>query len=380
MYRRFPLTIIEGKGCKVYDDDGREYLDALAGIAVNVLGHCHPKVVEAIRDQAGRLIHVSNIYYNIPQSSLSQLLTKMSGLKRVYFCNSGLEANEGAIKIARKFGAKKGKKGPIISFENCFHGRSIATISLGQEKYQKDFGPLPQGFMRLPFNDTEALDQIPDDAIAVFIECIQGEGGIHPARQDFLDKVQSICHEKDILLVVDEIQTGIGRTGKMFAFQHFNLQPDIVTLAKGLGCGMPIGAVLAKEQVAAAFSPGDHGSTFGGNPLVCAASLATIKTIVDEDLISEVVKKGDYFLSRLNVVASEYPEIKEIRGLGLMIGIEMTEPCRPLAMEMMKRGVLVSCTAEYTIRMVPPLTISYEELDRLLEVLASAIENQKRAK
>jgi acetylornithine/succinyldiaminopimelate/putrescine aminotransferase len=226
----------------------------------------------------------------------------------------------------------------------------------------------------------EALDKIPDDAIAIFVECIQGEGGINPAKQDFLEKVQSLCQEKSILLVIDEIQTGMGRTGKMFAFEHYDLKPDIVTLAKGLGCGMPMGAVLAKDHVASAINPGDHGSTFGGNPLVCAASLATLKTIVDEGLVEAAAKKGAYLMSRLNVVASEYPEIKEVRGFGLMVGIEMIKPCRDLALKMMQKGVLVSCTAENTIRMVPPLTISFEELDHLVEVLVNAIESLKEEK
>ena len=273
-YRRFPLTLIKGRGTRVYDTEGKSYLDALAGIAVNNVGHCHPKVVQAIKEQAENLIHISNLYYNIPQSTLANLLTEVSGFDRVFFCNSGLEANEGALKIARKFGAEHGKTGPVIYFSGCFHGRSIATVTMGKEAFQNGFGPLPDGFKQLPYNDIDALDQIDDSTKAIFLECIQGEGGIHIGKKDFISKVGKICKEKNILLVVDEIQTGMGRTGKMFAYEHFNIEPDVVTLAKGLGSGLPIGAILAKEDVAKIIQPGDHGSTFGGNPVACAAAIA----------------------------------------------------------------------------------------------------------
>jgi acetylornithine/N-succinyldiaminopimelate aminotransferase len=374
MYRRFPVTLIRGAGCKVWDDDGREYIDALAGIAVNSVGHSHPNVVKAICEQAGKLIHISNIYYNVPQSTLAKLLTEISGLDRVYFTNSGLEANEGALKLARKYGKKQGKKGPVVSFENCFHGRSIGTIAMGKEKYQEGFGPMPEGFVQLPFNDVHALEQINDDTTAVFVEVIQGEGGIVPGSQDFLRKLGNLCKEKDIVLIVDEIQTGIGRTGKMFAFEHYGLKPDIVTVAKGLGGGVPIGAVLATEKLAGMFEPGDHGTTFGGNPLACAASLATITTILEENLIEAAARQGVYMRNALNVLASEIDEIKEVRGMGLMWGVDFIFPCREIAMEMMKRGVLVSCTNNTVIRIVPPLIISRRELDQVVETLAGAVE------
>ncbi len=374
MYRRFPVTLIRGAGCKVWDDDGREYVDALAGIAVNSVGHCHPNVVQAVCEQAGKLIHVSNIYYNVPQSTLARLLTEISGLDRVYFTNSGLEANEGALKLARKYGKKQGKKGPVISFENCFHGRSIGTIAMGKEKYQEGFGPMPEGFVQLPFNDVHALEQIDDDTTAVFVEIIQGEGGIIPGSRDFLRKLGDICKEKEIVLIVDEIQTGMGRTGKMFAFEHYGLKPDIVTLAKGLGGGVPIGAVLATEELAGMFQPGDHGTTFGGNPLACAAALATVTTILEDHLTEEAARQGAYLRNALSVLASEIDEIKEVRGMGLMWGVDFIFPCREIAMEMMKRGVLVSCTDNTVIRIVPPLIISRKELDFVVETLAGAVE------
>lgn len=374
MYRRFPLTLIKGKGCRVWDDEGREYIDALAGIAVNSIGHSHPNVVRAISEQASKLIHVSNIYHNAPQSSLAKLLTQISGLDRVYFTNSGLESNEGALKLARKYGKQLGKKGPVISFENCFHGRSIGTIAMGKEKYQEGFGPMPKGFMQLPYNDVKALDRIDDDAIAVFIEVIQGEGGIVPGNQEFLEKLSEICQKKDILLVIDEIQTGIGRTGKMFAYEHFGLKPDILTLAKGLGGGVPIGAVLATEKVAATFQPGDHGTTFGGNPLACAAALATVTTIVEEHLVEAAARQGNYLRNALNVLASETDKIREVRGVGLMWGIDFIFSCREIALKMMERGVLVSCTNNNVIRLVPPLTIDRKELDIVIGALADAVE------
>jgi acetylornithine/N-succinyldiaminopimelate aminotransferase len=247
-YRRFPLTLIKGSGTRVYDTDGKEYLDALAGIAVNNVGHCHPKVVAAIKEQAESLIHVSNLYHNIPQSTLAKLLTEISGFDRTFFCNSGLEANEGAIKIARKYGESKGKNGPIIYFSGCFHGRSISSISMGKEAFQKGFGPLPEGFKQLPYNDLDGLENIDEDTKAIFVECVQGEGGVITANRDFLEIINEVCKANNILLVIDEVQTGMGRTGKMFAYEHFNLEPDIVTLAKGLGSGVPIGAILLKEM------------------------------------------------------------------------------------------------------------------------------------
>jgi acetylornithine/N-succinyldiaminopimelate aminotransferase len=375
-YRRFPLTLIKGRGTRVYDTDGKEYLDALAGIAVNNVGHCHPKVVSAIKDQAESLIHISNLYHNIPQSTLAKLLTELSGFDRAFFCNSGLEANEGAIKIARKYGESKGKTGPIIYFSGCFHGRSISSITMGKETFQNGFGPLPEGFKQLPFNDLVALEDIDEDAKAIFVECVQGEGGVIPASRDFLEIINEVCKAKDILLVVDEIQTGIGRTGKMFSYEHFDIDPDIITLAKGLGSGVPIGAILAKESVANVLQPGDHGSTFGGNPLACAAAIATLEVILEDDLLEHTRQVGTYLINQLNDLAKNYDFIKEVRGAGLMVGIEFVEPCRPLALKLMEEGLLVSCTAMHTIRLVPPLNISMAETDEIISILKKVLDEE----
>ena len=377
LYRRFPVIFIKGEGTKVYDDEGRVYIDALAGIAVNNVGHCHPKVVSAIKEQAEKLIHISNLYYNVPQSVLAQLLTEISGMDRVFFCNSGLEANEGAIKIARKYGEINGRKGPIISFTNCFHGRSIASITMGQEKYQKGFGPLPEGFIQLSYNSLESLDKIPENSKAVFVECIQGEGGVIPAKKEFLQKLAEICKSKGILLVVDEIQTGMGRTGKMFSFEHYDIKPDIITIAKALGGGVPIGAVLAKETVAQVISAGDHGTTFGGNPLACAAALAATKAILEEHMLEKAQDSGAYFLKKLQEFAQGNDAVKEVRGKGLMIGVEFNFPCQELAQKMLELGVLVSCSANTTIRFVPPLIISKNEIDEIVKILESALNSVK---
>jgi acetylornithine/N-succinyldiaminopimelate aminotransferase len=375
-YRRFPLTLIKGKGTKVYDTNGKEYLDALAGIAVNNVGHCHPRVVKAIQDQAESLIHISNLYHNIPQSTLAKLLTEVSGFDRVFFCNSGLEANEGALKIARKLSGQKSKNGSIIYFSGCFHGRSITSIAMGKEAFQKGFGPLPEGFKQLPYNNIEALGQIEDDTKAIFVECIQGEGGIIIGNKDFLRRIGEICKEKDIILVVDEIQTGMGRTGKMFAYEHFDLDPDIITLAKGLGSGVPIGAILAKEDVANILAPGDHGSTFGGNPLACAAALANLEVILEENLLENTKQVGSYLLNQVTELSKNYKTIKEVRGVGLMIGIDFEPQCRSIALNLMEKGLLVSCTALHVIRLVPPLILTREEADQIVSILKEVLDEE----
>lgn len=368
-YRRFPLTLIKGRGTRVYDTDGKEYLDALAGIAVNNVGHCHPKVVQAIKDQAESLIHISNLYHNIPQSTLAKLLTEVSGFDRVFFCNSGLEANEGAIKIARKYGEEKGKAGPIVFFTGCFHGRSITSISMGKEAFQKGFGPLPEGFKQLPYNDLDALENIDEDTKAIFVECVQGEGGVISAQRDFLEIIDEVCKAKDILLVVDEVQTGMGRTGKMFAYEHFNIDPDMITTAKGLGSGVPIGAILAKESVASIIKPGDHGSTFGGNPLACAAAIANLEVILEDGLIENARETGTYLLNLIADLSKNYEFIKEVRGVGLMIGIDFEPQCRSIALMLMEHGLLVSCAALHVIRLVPPLILTKDEADEIVTIL-----------
>jgi acetylornithine/N-succinyldiaminopimelate aminotransferase len=376
IYRRFPITLVEGKGAKVYDAEGKEYIDALAGIAVNSVGHCHPLVVEAISQQAARLMHISNLYYNIPQSNLVKLLSKLSGLDRVFICNSGLEANEAAIKLARKVAKEKGRNGKIFSFDNCFHGRSIATASMGKDIYSKDFGPLPEGFAKLPYNQPKALEAITNQDIAVFVECVQGEGGVVPGQRDFFEKLQQKCIETGTLLVVDEIQTGMGRTGKMFAYEHFGLHPDIVTLAKALGGGMPIGAMLAKQEVAEHFKPGDHGTTFGGNPLACAAAIAVINALVEDKLVKKAADMGGYLMSKLDSLAEKYDAIEGVRGIGLMIGVVFDKPCREVAMKLMQHGILVSCTADKVIRLVPPLVISKKEIDSIVEAFDQILDSE----
>jgi acetylornithine/N-succinyldiaminopimelate aminotransferase len=378
MYRRMPITLLSGKGCKVVDSEGKEYIDALAGIAVNALGHSHPKIVQALQDQATKLIHISNIYFNAPQSALAKILTEVSGLDKVYFCNSGAEANEGALKLARKYAHNKGKKGVIVSMENCFHGRTLATIAMGSAKYQKGFEPLPEGFRQVPFNDLTALQKLKekDEIIGVFIEPVQGEGGIRPASLDYLKKVRQWCSENDILLVFDEIQCGIGRTGKMFAYQYADIVPDILTLAKGLGGGVPIGAVVAKENVAAAFQPGDHGTTFGGNPLAASIAYTTLKTIIEEDLCHEVLQKSEYFVNKLKLLAEKHAIIREIRGKGLMLGVDLKESGKALVPEMAKHGVLANCTADTVIRFLPPLIISTSEIDRIVDVFEQVLQNK----
>jgi acetylornithine/N-succinyldiaminopimelate aminotransferase len=381
-YRRFPVTFIKGKGTRVYDTEGRSYLDALAGIAVNNLGHCHPRVVKAIKDQAESLIHVSNLYHNVPQSTLANLLTEVSEFDRVFFCNSGLEANEAALKLARKYGDLNGKKGPVVFFTGSFHGRSIATATMGKKAFQKGFGPMPRGFKEFTYNDLDALEKLDEDTKAIFVECVQGEGGINTARRDFLEIIDEVCKQKDILLVVDEVQTGIGRTGKMFSYQHYNIDPHVITLAKGLGGGVPIGAVLAKEEVAAVLQPGDHGSTFGGNPLACAAALANLETILEENLIDHARVTGTYMLSKIRDLASEHTFIKEVRGVGFMIGIDFGAPCRDIAARLLEKGLLVSCTAQEVIRLVPPLILTREEVEEIAEILGEVfdeIADQKKS-
>ncbi len=374
LYRRLPVTLVKGKGALVWDSKGREYVDFLSGIAVNVLGHQHPEIVKAIHEQAEKLIHVSNIFYNEPQANLARLLIEISDFERVFFCNSGLEANEAAIKLTRKIGNEKGKKGPIISFTRGFHGRSIASISMGSEKHQRGFGPLPEGFLKLPFNDSKSLQtHINENTAAVFVEAIQGEGGVIPAHPDFMETLQELCKKYDVLLVGDEIQTGFGRTGKLFGYQHYAVKPDMITVAKALGGGLPIGALLTSTTLSNYFEYGDHGTTFGGNPLACAASLATVNTILRENLVDKAGTIGQYFIEKLKPLKERIPQIKEIRGKGLMIGIELTFPCRPVVLNMLQKGFIINCTAENIIRLLPPLIITKKEIDRLIMKLEEAI-------
>jgi acetylornithine/N-succinyldiaminopimelate aminotransferase len=374
LYNRYPITLVKGKGAKVWDDERNEYIDALAGIAVNSLGHCHPRIVKAIQKQSARLMHTSNFYYNEPQSDLAEKLVKVSGMDRAFFCNSGAEAVEGAIKLARRYSYLKGKTGTVLSMEQAFHGRTLATITMGKDKYREGYDPLPSGFTRIPFNDVKALKNAVDEHIVgIILEPIQGEGGITPVTKEFLETARDLCDKNDIPLILDEVQTGIARTGKMFAFQHYGIEPDILASAKALGSGFPIGAVIAKEQFAKAFSPGNHGTTYGGNPLACAAALETLKTIEDEEICEKARVRGDYMMQRLRDLSQNWNAIKEVRGLGLMIGVELNFPGREVVDEMLKRGVLSNCASEVVIRIVPPLIITKEEIDKVIDVLIKSI-------
>ncbi|MEX0944721.1 MAG: aspartate aminotransferase family protein [Balneolaceae bacterium] len=374
LYGRYPIAIVKGKGSLVWDDERNEYIDALAGIAVNSLGHCHPAIVKTIQKQAAKLMHVSNFYYNEPQSNLAEKLVEVSGLDRVFFCNSGAEAVEGAIKLTRKVAYKKGKTGVILFMTNSFHGRTLGTIAMGKDKYQDGFGPIPAGFNRIPFNDVKALENsVDEDVIGIIIETIQGEGGIVEVSPEFLTTARNLCDKFDIPLILDEIQCGIARTGKMFAYQHYDVKPDIVTMAKALGSGFPIGAVAATEKVASAFEHGNHGTTFGGNPLACATALETIRIIENENVCEMARVRGQYLMTRINDLSTNWNSIKEVRGKGLMIGVELAFPGAPVVNEMLKRGVLSNCASNTVIRILPSLLITKEEIDKIVEVLVESI-------
>lgn len=380
LYKRYPITLVKGRGCHVWDDERNEYIDALGGIAVNALGHCHPRIVRAIQKQAGKLMHISNLYYNEPQSNLSEKLVKDSGLDRVFFCNSGAEAVEGAIKLARKYSFNKGKTGTVISMENSFHGRTLGTIAMGKDKYQNGFAPMPSGFERVEFNNIKRLeDRVNEQTVAIILEPIQGEGGVVPVTKEFFQKARDLADHYDFPLILDEVQTGIARTGKLYAFQNYGILPDIVASAKALGSGFPIGAVLAKENFANAFDHGNHGTTYGGNPLACAAALETLNIIEDDEICEKTRVRGEYMMTRLQDLSVNWPAIKEVRGMGLMIGVELSFPGADVVVEMMKRGVLSNCASDVVIRLVPPLIMTKEEIDRVIDVLAESIrEVEKR--
>lgn len=375
-FKRYPIVLERGEGARVWDVEGNEYVDALAGIAVTSIGHAHPRLVEAISEQAKKLIHISNFYLSKPQAELSQALTELSGLERVFLTNSGAESVEGAIKVARKYAHSKGRGGTILSFQGSFHGRTLATIATGKKAMQQGFEPIPEGFQQVPFNDLNAVKEaVTKEVGAIIVEPVQGEGGINVADRQFLQDLRSYCDEQDLVLIFDEVQSGMGRTGKWFAKDHFGVQPDVMTLAKGLGGGVPVGAVLAREHVAAAMDFGDHGTTFGGNPLACAAALAVIETIRSENLLKTATEKGEWI--REQVKALNVPAIKEVRGLGLMLGIAFDYETKPLVAEMLNRGVLANATAGNILRLVPPLNIGQEELQKVIQVLKESIETIK---
>lgn len=377
-YGRFPVTLVQGEGCRVWDEHGKEYLDFVGGIAVCALGHSAPVVTRALEDQSRRLIHVSNLYYTRPQTELAATLVDHAFADRVFFCNSGAEANEAAIKLARRYAGERfgPNRHTIISTDNSFHGRTMATLSAtGQAKIQAGYDPLLQGFRFVPFNNLPALEAAMDDAVcAVILEPIQGEGGVIVPSPEYLKGVRDLCTQKEILLIFDEVQVGMGRTGKLFAHQHYGVEPDIMTLAKALGNGLPIGAMLAKEKLSQAFGPGSHATTFGGTPLITAVAGAVLKTLIRDGWIAHAAKMGTYFKERLEGLAQEYDVIKEVRGLGLIVGVELHTPAAPVVQACLDKGVLINAPKENVLRFIPPLIVEKGEIDHLISVLETVLE------
>jgi acetylornithine aminotransferase len=379
-YGRLPMAMSHGRGCWVWDTDGKKYLDGLGGIAVNTLGHAHPKLVPALQEQIGRLIHTSNYYASPLQENLAATLCELSGLDRVFFCNSGLEANEAALKIARKFGHDKGIDRPeIIVYEKAFHGRSIATLSAtANPKIQAGFGPLVEGFLRVPLNDVAAINEVANtrpNVVAVFLEVIQGEGGINPATVDYLRTVRRLCDENDWLLMLDEVQCGIGRTGKWFAHQWAGIVPDVMPLAKGLGSGVPVGAVVCGPRAAEVLQPGNHGTTFGGNPLAMRAGIETLRIMREDHLLENAATVGAALRASLTRELAGVAGVVEIRGQGLMLGIELDRPCGELLLQAAQAGLLLSVTADRVIRLVPPLILSLGEAEQIAMTLCPLIKD-----
>jgi acetylornithine aminotransferase len=376
-YARVPISIVRGRGCRVYDLEGREYLDFVAGLAVSVLGHSHPDLVAAIQKQAQHLLHTSNLYYTEPQVRLAERLVRHSFAKRVFFCNSGAEANEAAIKLARRYAHQR--YGPdryeIITMLQSFHGRTLATLTAtGQDKVQLGFEPLLPGFHYVPFNDLSAIEQaITPKTAAILLEPIQGEGGVRVADRAYLKALRALCTERDVLLMFDEVQTGMGRTGTLFAYEQFGVEPDVMTLAKGLGGGVPIGACLATERAAEALGPGTHASTFGGNPLACAAGLAVLRALVDGEVLGNCRRMGEYLAKGLLDCKSHLSIVKEVRGLGLLQGMELAIDGKPVVTDCLARGLLINCTMDRVLRFVPPLIITQREIDRLLDTLSQVL-------
>ncbi len=373
-YSRYPVTLVRGKGIKVWDDRGREYLDFLSGIAVCNLGHCHPAVVRAVREQLKKLIHVSNFFYTEPQAELGRLLIAHSFADRVFFCNSGAEANESALKLARKYSLQQGNKNryEVITMHASFHGRTFGALSAtAQKKFHAGFEPLLPGFRYVPFNDSKALQKaVTRNTCAVMLEPIQGEGGVNCPDPNYLKEVRKICDENNLLLIFDEVQVGIGRTGKLFAYQHYGVEPDIMTLAKALAGGLPAGAMLAKKHVAESFSPGSHASTFGGNPVCMAAGVAVINTILKGDVLDNCREMGAYFMQGLERLKCRYPPlIQSVRGKGLIIGVELQMSGKTIVTACLKQGIIINCTLDRILRFLPPLTVKKAAIDRCLATL-----------
>lgn len=373
-YTRLPLIFVKGKGMKLVDVDGRIYLDFFPGWGVSALGHCHPKVVSAVREQIGKLIHLPNNYLSLQQARLAKELICLAFPGKVFFANSGAEANEAAVKLARAYGSKDGRY-EIISFKNSFHGRTLAALTMtGQSKYQDGFQPLPAGFRSVAFNDIEALKTaVSDKTVAVIIELIQGEGGINVADKSYVLSLRKLCDEKGLLLIIDEVQTGIGRTGKMFAYEHYGITPDVMTLAKALGGGLPIGVMVVKKETADVLTAGKHASTFGGSPLVCKAALAALRAIQKEKLLINARKMGEYLKERLSELSSRHKAIKEVRGIGLMLGVELSIEGKPVVEECLKDGLLINCAQDKVLRLLPALNVEKKQIDKAISVIDRAL-------
>ena len=380
-YGRFPLTLVRGEGCRAWDEEGKEYLDFLGGIAVCALGHSSPLVSKVLEDQSKRLVHVSNLYYTKPQVELARLLVENSFADRVFFCNSGAEANEAAIKLVRRYSRER--FGPdrytIICMGDSFHGRTMATLSAtGQTKIQKNYEPLVEGFKFVPFDDLTGLEKAVDDAVcAIMLEPIQGEGGIVCPHSDYLKGVKEICLARDLVLIFDEVQVGMGRTGRLFAHEHYGVTPHIMTLAKALGNGLPVGAMLSTEALSGAFGPGSHATTFGGTPLVMAVAKAVLKSLLEDGWIDHCREMGEYFKGRLEDLGKRHRMIKEVRGLGLIVGVELDRPGAPVVDACMDKGYLINCTQERVLRFIPPLIVVKEEVDLLVKALDGILDDLK---
>ena len=375
-FKRQPVTLVRGEGTRVWDSDGMVYLDFVAGIAVNVLGHCHPVIIKAVQHQVAQLVHVSNLYYNIRQIELAELLGKQTNGMRSFFSNSGAEADEGAIKLARKYGRlHRNGAYEIISMENSFHGRTLATTAAtGQASYQATWVPLPHGFKQVPFNDLEALKTATSEkTVGILVESVQGEGGIWPATKQFLQGIRQWCNEQNLVMICDEIQAGMGRTGKFFGWEHYGITPDIITMAKGLAGGIPIGAMLTGPRTDL-FVPGDHGTTFGGNPIACAAGVATMATIIEENLMENAAKMGEYWREKLEQLCAKYPFIDSPRGIGLMRAVNVKHDLAPVIVQRaLEHGLLLNNTGNRTLRMIPPLILTRGDLDEAAELLDRAL-------
>ncbi|MGE5173998.1 MAG: acetylornithine transaminase [Betaproteobacteria bacterium] len=373
-YSRQPLVLVKGRGTRVYDSDGREYIDFVSGVATCNLGHCHPRVVVALQKQAQRLIHVSNHFHNEPQINLAKALVRHSFADKAFFCNSGTEAVEAAIKLARRYAREimKQDRYEIITMRGSFHGRTMGALSAtAQERFHKSFEPMVPGFRYVPFDDVESVTRaVNEQTCAILVEPIQGEGGVNVPSDGYLRALRDICDKHKILLMLDEIQTGMGRTGKLFAYEHGSITPDVAVLAKGLGAGMPIGALLATDKAAQGLTPGSHGSTFGGNPLACATALASLEALIEDNIIIPTVEQlGEYFLRGLERLRGKYSFVKNVRGKGLLVGMELDFPGKEIVSACLKEGLLINCTMDTVLRFMPPLIITEEEIDRLLETL-----------